>query len=444
MNDQPAKTLTLPNEWDPRSYQLPAWCYLQNGGKRAVLVWHRRAGKDSMTLNWTAVSAAQRVGLYWHMAPTQRQVRKIVWDGIASSGVRFIEQAFPADLRAKTNDQEMKIELINGSIWQCVGSDNYDNLVGANPVGVVFSEYALADPTAWSYVRPILAENGGWAVFIYTPRGRNHGVDIYNMARREPDWFAQLLTVEDTRAIPSHIVERERREMADEFGNVEDAGIYIRQEYYCSFDAIIRGSYYGAQFAQMEKNGQLTRVPYDAGHAVTTAWDLGIGDDTAIWFVQQVGREVRVIDYYANRGYGLDHYAKVLKSKPYAYDNHILPHDAEASELITGTTRVKALAGLGIRGTVLPMYKVDDGINAVRALLNRCVFDAEKCKDGISALRQYQRKWDERLRVFADHPLHDFCSHAADAFRYLAHGLKTPSIGRTQRPQVAEGYSIFG
>ena len=202
--------ILIPNGWNPRDYQRPLWKALNSGVKRAVAIWHRRAGKDSLSLNWTVKAMLQRVGVYWHMLPLNTQARKVVWDAIDKQGRRVIDQVFPLPLRKSVSSAEMKIELWNGSIWQCVGSDNYNTLVGANPVGVVFSEYSLADPEAWDYLRPILAENGGWALFIYTPRGKNHGYRLYNTAL-SAGWFVQKLTVEDTGAIPLAAVEEERR-----------------------------------------------------------------------------------------------------------------------------------------------------------------------------------------------------------------------------------------
>lgn len=223
------KQILIPNEWNPRPYQRPLWKALNNGTKRAVAVWHRRAGKDSLSLNWTAKAMLQRVGVYWHMLPLNTQARKVVWDAIDKQGRRIIDQVFPVPLRKSVNASEMKIELWNGSIWQCVGSDNYNNLVGANPVGVVFSEYSLADPEAWDYLRPILAENDGWALFIYTPRGKNHGYKLFNTAKNA-GWFVQKLTVDDTQAIPLEAIENERKAGMSESK--------IQQEFYCSFEAL--------------------------------------------------------------------------------------------------------------------------------------------------------------------------------------------------------------
>lgn len=407
----------IPYRWKPRKYQLELWRYLEGGGKRAVAVWHRRAGKDSLALNWTAVAAMQHKGVYWHMLPLQTQARKVVWDAIDRYGRRVIDQVFPPSIRKSANAQEMKIELINGSIWQCVGSDNYNSLVGANPVGVVFSEYSIADPAAWDFIRPILAENDGWALFIYTPRGRNHGLKLFETAVRVPGWFAQKLGVSETRALPMSAIEAERAAGMDED--------MIQQEFFCSFDAAVKGSYYAALLNQAELEGRVGLVPYNPAKPVSTAWDLGIGDSTAVWFYQVNGAVVDVIDYYEASGVGLDHYVRVLRGKPYTYTNdNIFPHDIQVHELSSGKSRLELLAGLGIRGRVLPRAGVDDGIAAVRLLLPRCRFDAEKCTAGLEALRQYQKEWDSTRRDFMPRPKHDWTSHAADAFRYLAMGIR--------------------
>lgn len=218
--------ITVPVDWAPRPYQLPLWSYLEGGGKRAVAVWHRRAGKDATALNWTVVSALQRVGLYWHLLPTYNQGRKIMWDGKTKEGRAFLE-AWPEGFIAGRNNTDMRLELKNGSLWQVVGTDNVDRLVGANPVGCVFSEYSLQDARAWDYIRPILTENGGWALFIYTPRGMNHGYTLYEMAKKNPNWFCEKLTINETKAIGEEDIQLEK-----DSGMSDDM---INQEYYCSF-----------------------------------------------------------------------------------------------------------------------------------------------------------------------------------------------------------------
>jgi phage terminase large subunit len=410
--------IRLPNSWDPRPYQLPAWLAFEGGKRRGAMIWHRRAGKDSFGLNFTATQAMQRVGVYWHLAPTQKQVRKIVWDNINANGHRVIDQVWPSALRRSVNSQEMKIELVNGSIWQCVGSDNYDSLVGANPVGVVFSEYSLADPAAWEYVRPILAENGGWAIFLFTPRGKNHAYALYRMAQRNPDWFCEVLTADDTRAISAEAIEAER-----EAGMSEEM---VAQEFYCSFEAPNAGAYYGKQMAQAWQDNRVGRVPVEPGVPCETWWDLGVDDSTAIWITQTVVREIRCVHYYENSGEGLAHYANYLAEWAARHETrflrHGMPHDIEVRELATGKSRREVCERqLGLRPIVVaPRLDLESGIEQVRRILSQCWFDEEGCARGVAALTEYSKDWDETRKVFAARPKHDWASHGADAFRTLA------------------------
>lgn len=401
--------VTLPKGWEARPHQKGLWRYLQDGGKRAVAVWHRRAGKDTTAINWTAAAAHQRIGTYWHMLPTATQGRRVVWEGRDGLGRRLIDQAFPQELRTATRGERMTLELDCGSSWQVVGSDNYDRLVGANPVGVVFSEWSLTDPRAWDYVRPILAENGGWAVFIYTPRGKNHGFELYDLARHRRDWFAEKLTVEDTGILTPEVIAEERASGMSE--------ALIRQEYYCSFEAANEGSYYGRLLEEAEQAGRVTAVPPQPELTVDTWWDLGIGDSTAIWFVQRAGLELHCIDYYECSGEGLAHYAKVLQERGYVYGTHWAPHDIAARELGTGKSRQEVARGLGLHLKIAPKLAVEDGIEAVRNLLPRSWFDAEKCRQGLRALKSYHREYHERRQAYLPHPVHDWASHGSDAFR---------------------------
>lgn len=428
--------ITVPIDWKPRPYQLPLWKFLESGGKRAVAVWHRRAGKDLCSINWCAVSALTRPGLYWHLFPTYNQGRKIAWDGMTREGRKFIDH-FPEQVQEARNNTEMRLTLKNGSIYQVVGTDNIDRLVGANPLGVIFSEYALQDPRAWDYIRPILAENGGWALFIYTARGRNHGYDLLNVARRNERWFQQVLTVEDTRSIPVSAIEEER-----EAGMPEEM---IQQEFYCSFDAPLVGSYYGNAMARLLADKHLTKIPYDPILDVHTSWDLGVGDSTVIIFYQISGSEIRIIDYYENQGEGLAHYIKVMREKEYVYGEHLAPHDIQVRDFSTGKSRLEVARELGVRFRVVPNLRIDDGIEAVRTVLPRCYMDMDKCDHLIEALRQYRKDWDPKNLTFRDRPLHDWTSHPADAMRYLALGVQDRLKTKASKlPRVAnQEYSIF-
>jgi len=428
--------VTLPNGWRPQPHQRQMWEYLESGGKRAVAVWHRRAGKDSTAINWTAVAAHQRTGTYWHMLPTATQGRMVVWEGRDGEGRRLIDQAFPPALRASERNDRMTMELKCGSVWQVVGSDNYDRLVGANPVGVVFSEWSLTDPRAWDYVRPILAQNGGWAVFVYTPRGKNHGFDLYDIARHRGDWFAEQLGVEATGVLAPEVIAAER------VSGMSEA--LIQQEYHCSFEAASEGSYYGKLLEQAEQAGRVTAVPHQPELQVDTWWDLGIGDSTAVWFSQRAGLEQHFIDYYECSGEGLAHYAKVLQEKGYVYGSHWAPHDIEARELGTGKSRLEVAKGLGLNFKVAPRLSIEDGIEAVRNLLPRAWFDAERCRQGLRALKSYHRDFNDRRQTYLPHPVHDWSSHGADAFRTGAVTMKSPTAKPRSESRGRRGGSFMG
>lgn len=427
--------IVLPNGWNPRNYQLPAWQKLESGCKRALLLWHRRAGKDDICLHWAATQAMQRIGNYWHMLPQYAQARKSVWEAVnPHTGKRRIDEAFPDAICETKRSQDMFIRFKNGSTWQLVGSDTYDSLVGSPPIGVTASEWALADPRAWAYLRPILRENGGWAVFITTVRGKNHVWRMYEGAKTDPDWFCQVLTARDTGVMTEAELEKERLEYQREYGP-EDGDALFAQEWLCDWSAAIVGSYYGRMMRDADEEGRITTVQYDPQALVHTAWDLGLNDQTAIWFFQVVGTEIHLIDYIENSGQPLAWYAGEVHKKGYAYGEHILPHDAEAKELQTNRSRTDTLRALGLNCRVLKAsgaerVLVADGINAVRSILPRCWFDKVKCEKGIEALKAYRREWNEDKKTFTDRPVHDWASDPADAFRYMALGIDSaPTAG---------------
>lgn len=421
--------VTLPNNWDPRPYQLPAWKALESGKKRALLLWHRRAGKDDVCLHWAATQAMQRVGNYWHMLPQYAQARKSVWDAVnPRTGKRRIDEAFPDAICTSKRANDMFVRFKNGSTWQLVGSDNFDALVGSPPIGVTASEWALADPRAWAYLRPILLENGGWAVFITTVRGKNHVYAMYEGGKNDPDWFVQLLTARDTGILTEAQLEKERLEYQREYGH-DDGDALFAQEWMCDWNAAIVGSYYGRMMRDLENKGRFTSVPYDPQALVHTAWDLGLNDQTVVWFFQIVGQEIHIIDLIHNSGQPLAWYAGEILKRGYALGQHILPHDADAHELQTNRTRYETLVGLLGQNCYVLKAKgaervlVADGINAVRSILPRCWFDKEKTEYGIEALKAYRREWDSEKKTFHDRPVHDWASDPADGFRYLALGL---------------------
>lgn len=432
------RAVTLPWKFEPRPYQIPLFDAFQNRGlKRLITVWHRRAGKDKSYVNLLALAALQRVGTYYYFFPTYAQGKKIFWDGMDGSGFRFLDH-FPKSLRAgDPNNTEMKIKLCNGSLVQVVGADNIDSIVGTNPVGCVFSEFALQDPKGWDFISPILLENGGWAAFNFTPRGKNHAWKLYQMSKNNPAWFSQLLTVEQTGVLTPEQIQEER-----DAGKSEE---FIQQEYYCSFESGMQGSYYGRELDKADEQGRIGAVPYDPRLLVETWWDLGIGDSTAIWFTQTHLNQVRVFDYLEDEGEGLPFYARELNRKGYQYAAHYAPHDIEVRELGSGRSRLETARELGIHFNVLPKLRIEDGIDAARAIFNRCWFDAVKCARGLEALVQYHKEFDDKRDEYKNRPYHDWSSHAADAFRYLAIGHRDAILpqSRDRYARRSAGYTSW-
>lgn len=428
--------VNLPHEWQPRHYQDAMWRYMHNGGKRAIAIWPRRHGKDDLSLHYTACASQERVGTYWHMLPQQNQARKAIWDAInPRTGRRRIDDAFPEAMRETTRDQEMFIRFKNGSTWQALGSDNYDALVGTPPVGVVYSEWALSNPQAWSLIRPIMLENDGWAIFITTPRGRNHAFRMFEMAEKSGDWFAERLTADTTGVFTPEQLARERGEMIAERGE-EDGDAIFEQEYMTSWAAALPGAYYAKLIDKMERAGAIGYVPHNPMRQVHTAWDLGGSDQTVIWFVQWTGAAWGVIDYLASSGRGPDWYVPRIRGavdddehghrKAYVFGEHLLPHDGGAVQKgVSGAaTYADTLRQMGMENVrVVPRTaSVANDINEVRKVLALCMFDDVRCAAGLDALRAYRREWDEKLRAYKDRPLHDWASDPADAFRTFAMG----------------------
>jgi diadenosine tetraphosphatase ApaH/serine/threonine PP2A family protein phosphatase len=423
--------IDIPNNWEPRSDQMKLWSYLENGGKRAVEVAHRRWGKDDVALHFTATAAQERVGNYWHMLPKYDQARKTIWDAInPKTGKKRIDEAFPEQIRKRTNQQAMLIEFKTGSMWQLVGSDNFNSIVGSPPIGIVLSEWAIANPMAWAYLAPILEENGGWALFIYTSRGNNHGKTTYEHALNKEGWFAEKLPATYTPVFSGEQLENIKQEYINIFG--QELGIAMfNQEYLCSWEGAVLGAYLAAQISQARLDGRITNVPHRTGIEVDTFWDLGIDDSMAIWFMQPVGQSYNFIDYYKATGYGLEHYSKLLKSKPYIYGNHYMPHDVEQREMTNSEvakSRREVAEDLGIKPvqTVQRARNMDTIIQvhipACRNILAQCWFDAERCQAGISALENFRAKYDEKQKVLQNRYLHDWSSHGASAFRTFAVG----------------------
>ena len=433
-----AKEIILPHNWNRRPYQRTLWNALEGGTKRCIAIAHRRWGKDDVALHWAACAAMQRPGTYWHLLPQYSQARKAIWTAVnPHTGKRRIDEAFPQALRAATNETEMFIRFKNGSTWTVIGSDNYDSLVGSPPAGIVFSEWARAVPTSWAYLAPILVENNGWAVFITTPLGNNHAKSMYDMARRDPAWFAEVSTVADTQAMSHDDVEAQRREYHALFGAAAGNAL-IEQEYYCSFSAVIPGAYYTEEMTIAERDRRICDVNIDSSLPVHSAWDLGVSDLTAIWCFQVNGLELRLVDYYEASGHGAEHYCEWLNEKKYRGVDWV-PHDARVREWGSGRSRLETLRMLGRKPRIVPAHSLQDGINASRVTIPLARFDAARCARGIDCLKSYQAEWSEELRTFKKTPLHDWASHGADAFRYLAMAWREPMVADEEKPNpIAE------
>lgn len=379
-----------------------------------VGVAHRRCGKTVACINELVKSVMSCVLVdprFAYVAPTFTQAKDVAWTYL---------KRFSAPIPGIViNESELRIDYPNGGRIRLYGAENYDRMRGIYLDGVVLDEYGMMDPQAWQEViRPALSDRQGWAIFIGTPAGLNHFADLWRNAL-DMGWGRLLLKASQTGILPKAELEDARRSMTKE---------QYDAEYECSFEAPVQGSYYGTDIVQAESDGRVSRVPVERGHQVHTAWDLGIGDSTAIWLFQTVGMEVRVIDYIENHGVGLDWYVAQLHNRGHIYGTHLLPHDVEVRELGTGKSRLETLRSLGIEPVVVQKLGVDDGVNAARMLLPRCWFDKEKTARGIEALRNYRRDYDAKRKVFKNAPMHDWSSHGADAFRYLAIGIGRTSV----------------
>src|SRR5262245_31985332 len=363
--------IALPhNGWRPRPHQHNLWRHLTANGKRAIAVWHRRAGKDEICLHHAAVSAMQRPGNYWHCLPEIAQGRKAIWTAVnAHTGKRRIDEAFPQEMRVNTNDNEMMIRFMNGSTWQVIGSDRYDATVGAGVAGITYSEWALANPSAWAYHRPILEENDGWGVFITTPRGCNHAKNMFDHARTSPAWFAEKLTILDTKTLTQEEQDDALKEYQALYG--EDVGrAQWEQDYMCSFNAAILGAFYALEMARVRNENRIIEIEPIAGEPVHRAWDLGVSDDTSIWWFQMVGAQLYILDHYASSGVGLEHYRDLIEEREAArgwvhgYD--YVPRDAKVREWGAARTRVETMAEMRLHPMLVPAASKDDSSKHVR------------------------------------------------------------------------------
>ena len=413
------------NKFKPRDYQQrPMDALFNKGYKRLVLFWARRSGKDYLALNIHLRAALIDPGLYLYVFPEYSQARKALWKGLTSDGQKFLD-FFPPEIIRRINQQEMSIELHNNSIIQIVGSNKYDSHRGVNCKGIIYSEYCYQDPNAHLALSPSLRYNNGYAVFISTVRGRNHGFDLWEVAQANPTtWYSEKLSIKDTK----HITEAE---IQREIDSGEISWDLAQTEYYSDFNIGIEGSYYSKYIDRARLDCRITDVQYETQYRVKISWDIG-NDGTSLIFFFLEGRNVRIIDFYENSGagIGLEHYADLIhrwgREKGYVYDDKmcVFPHDMVVTEWGgPAQTRLEKARKLGLTGLICDRKEIDDGIEAVRSNFSRLWFDQKRCKHLIKHLENYRQEWDPKKSKYRGVPLHDKHSHAADSLRYLCLSL---------------------
>lgn len=392
--------ITIP--YSPREWTKP----LHDGTERwKVIVCHRRAGKTVASVNHLIRDALITSGSrYAYIAPTYKQAKNIAWDIL-----KHYSRPIPG---AIFNESELRADYPNGSRITLFGADNPDSLRGLGFWGVVFDEYSQQPSNIFSeIIRPTLADKGGYAIWVGTPKGKNDFYRLYETAKQQPNWLAMLRVVDDTNILSKEELDDARITMSeDEF----------QQEFYCSWEASIKGAYYADQIAQARKEGRITKVPHDPALKVHTWWDLGVADSTTILFFQHIGKEWRIIDCYEQSGESLAHYAQILEKKPYNYGYHWAPHDIEVTELGSGKSRKSVAKSLGIDFSVAPNLQIHEGIHSVRMRFHELWIDEMKCAPFLDAILSYHKEWDDKRGEFKNKPLHDWSSHFADALRYWA------------------------
>lgn len=443
--------------WRPRDYQMPAWSAWEQGCKRQLLFWHRRAGKDEIDLQKHAVSAMTRPGTYWHMLPEAAQARKAIWNAVnPHTGRRRIDEAFPGEIVENRNDNEMFIRFVTGSTFQVVGSDNFNSLVGSPPVGITFSEWALANPSAWAFLSPILEENGGWASFITTPRGNNHAKGMLDAARLDAwdksgnprGWFTQILTAAQTGAINAEGIERQRKIYAALYGR-EIADLLIDQEFYCSFAGAMVGAYWGAEVAEAEREDRIRTFEIDEKYQVHTVWDLGKATNNPIWCFQVIPGEPgpRIVDFYRPDSEDLEDWCDWLDDHGYRGNDYV-PHDVLQPVWGSKRTRYDVLKSKGRNPRLVTGGKpvsVAEGITAGRQTIKVATFykggdeRGERMQLGIDGLKSYRREWDDKRKTFHDIAYKDWAEHIGSAFRYLGLAWKEEKVEAPPPPPKNSG-----
>lgn len=430
--------------WKLRPYQVEAWKAMTNPGKykEVCLAWHRRAGKDEILMHAACFNAMKRVGNYWHMLPKAEQCRRAIWEAVNPHTKRLRwKDAFPPELIKRVDSQTMRLEFINGSSWQLLGSDNYDNIVGAPPIGIAYSEAALANSQAFGMFRPILLENGGQASYVSSVRGRNHFYNIFRSLEGRDDAYTSLLRADESGVFTPEALARERQSYIDLYGEAYGVSLF-EQEYLSNWDAATVGTVWGPELSRLRASGRAVPCAFDPKYPVHTSWDLGVStsDPTVILFWQTVGGQERLIDWLLGTETGVAFYASKLKARPYFYDAHIAPHDIGNHDWGTGETRIAYARKFGIDFTRVPrVSNVIENIGYGSTLIDKMVINIsdqvgrsdDDCSRVLDALNQYHFKFDPEKKILSSKPDHDWTSHYADALSCYGHyvAIRSGKIG---------------
>jgi len=439
-------TITIPYQFVPYYWQIPAYNMLRDGFLRGIWVDHRRCGKDIRGFNLIIEEMWNNPGLYYYVFPSQTQGRKILWEGYTNPdefGIahKFLDWFLPKGLLVgKPNNTDMKFSIYTKgnkahSLFQIIGTDQnrYEAMRGTNPRGVIFSEQARQHPGAWDVVRPILMNNHGWAIFQSTPNGNNHFKELYDKAVLNKNWFTCLHTVNDTyddknrRLITkAQIAEEIKMNMTEDFA---------QQEFYCSWLQGVEGTYVGRLLNQCELDGRILKVPYDPSYLVNTHWDIGIGDMDSLWFTQEIGKEIRFIDYAEQAGVTWAYWKRILVEKGYLYGKHFAPFDIrnreKAGKEEVAKTRLAWAADVGINFSETPKASFENGLLAIRSILGLACFDEEKTAVGRRHLEQWGRVWDKQQQRYTDFEARTPHTHAGASARYTALNIR-----------AAQGYDV--
>jgi hypothetical protein len=390
--------------------------------KNICAVIHRRAGKDIFCLEAWVLRGLRRIGTHVYLFPLYAQARSVIWNGMDFHGRPFLT-AIPEALVLHKNQARMEITLFNGSRLILAGSNNYDSLMGTNPVTIIYSEFALHNPLARQYLNPILLQNKGLEIINSTPRGMNHLWEFYNTVKDNDRYHVEHLSIDQTHKHDgTPIFTQDDLKEAKSMGMSEEM---IRQELYCDFEVGNLGAYYTREMSDMEREGRIMLLKPDPRLKLHSVWDLGGTDATAGLLFQITGRYIHLLYLLHNTGKGLKFYLdeaeKVRQSFQCEWGNHFMPHDVKQQHQGWEHTesRIMQARKAGWHLQVVPLVNVEDGIEAVRYMLPKVRVDKINCALWARAMREYQRQFNETKQRFDPKPLDNWAIHIADATRYL-------------------------